>query len=603
MLTANAATADVVRPAPPSRLTQAQRDALAAMVNRGLDPALPLHREAHKTLRPILLPIDEAARTLRLVPRTRSAIRKVILQGMRESDEAYGAWSVPTWAAVARTAGEHAMSTMAIGCWLGAFTSEQALGVGVQPLHFARRLFGREAVEYQVGRVQRYLKSVGYGPTSADHPGFVTALATLMLRTGHVELAAMTIDVIEAAHHAEPARSQRRSAYFRLARALHRLGLLPRRIPTRVYNRDASTDVDPEWAAWCARWRATSTFAPKTAQGIYYSVLRAGRWLAREHPNVRTPEAWTRDLCIAYVASVNDARLGDLAGPNAYGAHRPYPDAPLRPRSKATVIRSLRLFFRDLQEWGWCPRSFDPQRALATPRSIRGLIGPDPRVLADELWAKLLWAGMHLEEQDVPKVGRLKRPEHARPMYPLALVRALALTWLFAGLRSDELVRLRVGCIRWQRGTARAAAATTHVIGEDSACLLDVPTNKTGTSYTKPVDPLVGEAIAAWEQKRPIQPNLIDRKTGESVAMLFCFRGQPIPTEYFNRALIPLLCRKAGVPLRDARGRITSHRARATIATQLFNAKEPMSLFELQPGSAIVLRSQRSTTPGSRRPR
>jgi integrase len=30
------------------------------------------------------------------------------------------------------------------------------------------------------------------------------------------------------------------------------------------------------------------------------------------------------------------------------------------------------------------------------------------------------------------------------------------------------------------------------------------------------------------------------------------------------------------------RGRITSHRARATIASQLYNAKEPMTLFELQ---------------------
>jgi len=49
-----------------------------------------------------------------------------------------------------------------------------------------------------------------------------------------------------------------------------------------------------------------------------------------------------------------------------------------------------------------------------------------------------------------------------------------------------------------------------------------------------------------------------------------------------NHSLIPALCRKAGVPERDARGAITSHRARATIATQLFNAKEPLSLFELQ---------------------
>ena len=51
---------------------------------------------------------------------------------------------------------------------------------------------------------------------------------------------------------------------------------------------------------------------------------------------------------------------------------------------------------------------------------------------------------------------------------------------------------------------------------------------------------------------------------------------------YLNQAVIPLLCRKAGVPLKDARGRITSHRARATIASQLFNAREPLGLFELQ---------------------
>ena len=36
------------------------------------------------------------------------------------------------------------------------------------------------------------------------------------------------------------------------------------------------------------------------------------------------------------------------------------------------------------------------------------------------------------------------------------------------------------------------------------------------------------------------------------------------------------------MPREDARGRITSHRARSTIASQLYNAKEPMTLFELQ---------------------
>src|SRR4051794_16243451 len=43
-----------------------------------------------------------------------------------------------------------------------------------------------------------------------------------------------------------------------------------------------------------------------------------------------------------------------------------------------------------------------------------------------------------------------------------------------------------------------------------------------------------------------------------------------------------MLCSKAGVSPSDVRGRITSHRARATIASQIYNAKEPMTLFELQ---------------------
>ena len=57
--------------------------------------------------------------------------------------------------------------------------------------------------------------------------------------------------------------------------------------------------------------------------------------------------------------------------------------------------------------------------------------------------------------------------------------------------------------------------------------------------------------------------------------MLFCFRGQQLRPRYINRDLVPRLCRKAGVPREDVRSAIT-------IATQLYNAKDPMSLFELQ---------------------
>jgi hypothetical protein len=161
------------------------------------------------------------------------------------------------------------------------------------------------------------------------------------------------------------------------------------------------------------------------------------------------------------------------------------------------------------------------------------------------------------------------------------MIRAMVIVWLFAGLRSDEFRRLRVGCVRWQREDARVPG-TDEMLPKDAICWLDVPAHKTGAAFTKAVDRLVGEAIAEWERVRPAQPMAVDLKTGEVVHYLFLYRARQIGTNYLNASLIPLLCRKAGVPERDARGDITSHRARSTIASQLYNAKEPLSLYDLQ---------------------
>jgi hypothetical protein len=144
----------------------------------------------------------------------------------------------------------------------------------------------------------------------------------------------------------------------------------------------------------------------------------------------------------------------------------------------------------------------------------------------------------------------------------------------FAGLRLSEITRLRLGCIRWQ----------TDGDGDKqrAVCLLDVPAHKTGTAFTKPVDRTVGHAIDRWVGVRPPQPPLVDTRTSERVHLLFAYKGMRVGQTFLNSSLIPSLCRKANVPLRDVRGAITSHRARATIASQLYNAREPMTLFELQ---------------------
>jgi integrase len=319
--------------------------------------------------------------------------------------------------------------------------------------------------------------------------------------------------------------------------------------------------VHPTWGSWVLRWESTSTLAPTTRRQVRGDLLRAGRWLADRHPEVQEPAQWDRELCAAYVAAVDRARIGDyvvwMAGVRGRLGQ------PLAARAKDSLLYSMRVFFRDCQEWGWIARRFDHRRGFGTPRSIKALIGPSPRVIADDTWAKLLWAGLNVDETDVPTGFS----------YPLPLIRALGLAWLFSGLRSNEIVRLRMGCVRWQQPLDAEGEAV---------CLLDIPSHKTGTPFTKPVDRLLGQALLDWEVARPVQPPLPDSKTGEPVALLFSHRAKRVGATYLNKSLIPALCRKAGVPQSDARGRITSHRARSTIASQLYNARDPMTLFELQ---------------------
>jgi site-specific recombinase XerD len=447
-------------------------------------------------------------------------------------------------------------------------------------------VFGPEPVDGALGRVQGYLDGLG-SATVLQRPNMQGALYELMLLAGSPLLE----DLGEQGELLAWLRSQetnnaRRYGVEQLTRTLADMGLLGRMPfatqPSREEWLDRSQageiDVPPVWLAWTRRWFETSPLALSTRRHTYYALIKAGRWLHAEHPDRADPESWDRELAAGWIAAVERLKVGELSKSlNANGMRARYGEF-LSPRSKASLIGSVRLFFCDLHEWEWIERRFDPRRALGIPRSIAALIGPDPRVIADEVWAKLMWAGLNLGKDDLPKHGN--KAGTGAPWYPLELVRAVALLWLFAGLRVDEILRLRVGAIRWQLSTAAAAAAAGD--DDERVCLLDVPTNKTSPAFTKPVDRLVGESIEAWQAVRPAQPRFSDRKTGELVDMLLAYRGAQLGEKYINRVLVPLLCRKAGVPGEDVRGAITSHRARATIATQLYNAKDPMSLFELQ---------------------
>ena len=225
-------------------------------------------------------------------------------------------------------------------------------------------------------------------------------------------------------------------------------------------------------------------------------MAKAGRWLAAEHPEITEPGQWTRpDLRGLGRRGRPDARRRLHPAPRPASAGRV--GAPIAPRTKAHILTASRTFFRDCQEWEWIARRFDPARALAAAAQRRRAASAPTRGSSPTT------SGPSCSgpgSTDRPTTCPAPRPGS---YYPLALVRALALTWLFSGLRSDEIARLRVGCIRWQHDGRPVAGDSTDVLVRDAVCLLDVPVHKTGTAFTKPVDPLVGQAIEAWQALRP----------------------------------------------------------------------------------------------------
>lgn len=445
----------------------------------------------------------------------------------------------------------------------------------------AKKVFGPGLIAESIGHIQSELLRLGYcGKLVRKRTP--NTICKVFLACGSGRLEDITFEDLEDVRKNCSSKLTRRTM-VPLSRALFSLGYLSSPLDPYISVGTAETKttvgVPNEWVEWVRRWHDTTTVEPNTKRQAFYCLMKVGRWLGKNRPELADPRKWTRESGAEYVAALMSSKIGEWSVPNR--SHNNNLGKPLGPRTIAHNLNAMRSFFRDCHEWGWLNNNFNPAKVFKNPISINNKLAPDPRVIADDIWAKLLWAGINLTLEDLPRLFRKHEGQEPFPYYPLEMVRAIAIVWLLAGLRANEISRLRVGCIRWQRDDV-TIPGTNDVLKKDAVCWLDVPINKTKHAFTKPVDLTVGEAIETWERVRPEQKPMLDQKTREVVHFLFSFRGKSLSSGYINKRLIPILRQKANVPESDARGVITSHRGRATIANQLFNAKEPVSLFELQ---------------------
>jgi integrase len=548
-----------------------------------------IRQPTKRLLKRLVSPLEDALHHIRVPKDAYFATIRVVCIEMYERKSTFWAWTVDEWLSilgpnVTAFSQRYQWKDMKhparaylplIAYMLKVAPDSWRLLEGGQIYPLAQRCFEKAVIDAGIERLRTVLRSWGY--QQKDHWSFDACVSYLLLRNWSPHIEDLTGELVEQA--AQTCTLTCVQNYVsQITRALCELGLIKSALPEKRQDKAlvSGTDgsVSPEWFSWCQRWRKQTT--AQSPGNVYYCLLKVGRWLKAHHPEITSPADWTYEIAIEFVAAVSQMKVGEWTSPQ-HGFHLPTAriGQPLRPRARISILKSMRTFLRDCQEWQWIAVRLNPDRALRTPHAITRLTGPDPRTVDKQAWAKVLWAAMNLEAKDLPQ-------PRSGPVYPFEMVRAVAVVWCFAALRSDEIVRLRVGCVRWQYEDVMIPE-NGEILPKDAVCFLDIPVNKTETAYTKPVHPLVGKRIAEWEQIRPKeQPKALDHKTSEPVEYLFSYRGKRLSKNYINLSLIASLCQKAGIPDEDSRGRITSHRARATIASMLYNARNPLDIFQLQ---------------------
>ena len=343
----------------------------------------------------------------------------------------------------------------------------------------AQRVFGADTVEEAIEPVRAVLSGWGYRAANLE-----SMICTLLLLNRSPMLNELTSPALERLRADAAIERHFHGRHLHgVHRALATLGHTgPPPAPRYGDGPVPITGTAPGWAQAVERWHATATVQPSTRDTHRVVLAKIGRWLAADHPDITGPADWTRQTCTAWIAAVDRMRVGDhIQSENWRDSRTEQLGKPLSPKTKRTYIRIARTFFRDLQDWDWIPRRFDPARALETPRSIRALQGPDPRVIADDLWAKLLWAGLNLDPADLPG---------GPGAHPVDMVRAITLTWLFswpAQRRNRPApARLHPLATRSARRRRRPAIKPTH----RSVCSTSPP--------TRPAPPSPNPSTRSW---------------------------------------------------------------------------------------------------------
>jgi len=518
-------------------------------------------------------------------------IRRLIYCEMLQRGTTFWEWSKAEWMEIICPTYQDCMkkygpnisrpSLMDMAYLLGGVTDLREVGQKHDCTTMARSIFGQDILDQECKRITDVLvgqSGRGYSEKRYTILSLKQTLCMLFLLNRSPFLAALSLEPLRMA--IEPPHALLSAHVVLISDVLQELGLLQERLETKPAMSPAelrrldTSEVPQVWVDCCLAWVEQDINLPPDRRRRYLEILfTVGRWLTANHPGIVSPEQWDDRLALEYVNYVSTAKAGEYASPAAIKILIAQEKAgkPLKPRSIHNKLCAMTRFFKRLQDRPHTvgnaqarkiARRFNPSEAFATPQHIRRLIQPDPRDIDEITWCKLTYAAATLTEDAYSILWN---------GYPLSYYRAAALLWVTSARRPNELIRLQVGCIRRDWDPTMLDEYGVPLPGQEAQlCYIHIPANKTKGPYWVPIPRYTADAVEAWERERPGNlPRLVDAKDNSLVQFLFCIRGKKMGKGFFNNTLIPALCQLAGMPETDARGAITGHRARSTIATML----------------------------------
>lgn len=460
-------------------LSPGETTALDALATRTFYCGSPWNKDLRQALARLVDPLDTILNHVAALPDARRSVLDLLCTQMRQRGEAYWAWSSDDWmmvlcrthaAFLTRYGKAHGRQAMvAIAYMASGFDRLESIG-GFRRYELTAKVFGFDAVDHAQSTVLQELAGAGY--VAKEPRGLWGALHTALLMQRSPRLENLTLETLQHVARTAP-RSLRRGAVT-LSRILARMGVIEEGFnltgrPSRLVDKPkAAAGVSPEWLRWGQLWVATSRRTPSSVRLTYYALMKCSRWLAEVHPDVASPADWTHVTAQEHVAAVERMTIGDWSTPVGRGRYAI--GEPLKPPTKTSYLDHLRSFFYDVEDWGWCQLRFDPSAlTLESPFGVRKQLPRRSPAVDDDIWPKLVHAGLSLVEQDLLIESPHPGWEESHIEYPLAMVRALASLWLLGALRNGQIQQMRVGCVRWRWPTQDGGAPI---------CLLVAPAHK-----------------------------------------------------------------------------------------------------------------------------